>query len=193
MKYDLAKCAKILENGGVSDYDQDGTLEYMLTGIPMEIDLKLIVCNESAGKADIAKKIAEDLGSIGVKVTVSELSWTDYNTALADGDFDMYYGEVKLTADFSLTRLLTEDGDLNFCSIEDPTYQDYIYQYLAADDASRKDSCDQMLQYIQDNAPIIPICFEKHQVITHRNVITGMNLSQYNVFLNFPEWNINFG
>ena len=42
-------------------------------------------------------------------------------------------------------------------------------------------------------APIIPICFEKHQIITHRNVITGMKLSQYNVFLNFPEWNINFG
>ena len=193
LKYDLEKCSRILQNGGVADYDQDGALEYMLTGIAMEIDLKLIVCSENAGKADIAKKMAEDLGTIGIKVTVRELSWTDYQTALADGDFDLYYGEVKLTADFSLTRLLTEDGDLNYCSIEDPLYQEYIYQYLAAGDDTRKDYCDQMLQYIQDTAPIIPICFEKHQIITHRNVITGMKLSQYNVFLNFPEWNINFG
>lgn len=192
-RYSMDKCLQIFSNAGVQDYDNDGKLEYMVTGIPMEIDLKLIVCSDSAGKADVAKKMAEDLGAIGVTVTVQELAWDDYLQALAGGEFDLYYGEVKLTADFSLTRLLTADGDLNYCSVEDPAYQEYIYAFLAADDDGRAAALDTLLQYITQTAPIIPILFERQEVITHRNVITGITLSQYNVFCNFPRWKINFG
>ncbi len=189
--YDLEKCLLILNNSGAKDYDDDGKLEYMITGIPMEISLDLIVCSEASGKADVAKKFAADLASIGVTVNVRELSWDDYLTALQDGDFDIYYGEVKLTADFSLTRLLTEDGDLNYCGIDDPTYGEYISQYLAAGDDMRQTCCDIMLRYIADTTPIIPICFERQEVITHRNIVSGLNPSQYNVFFGLGEWSIN--
>lgn len=190
--YDLERCKLILSNSSVQDYDSDGKLEFMVTGIPMEIDLDLIVCSEASGKADIAKKFASDLASIGVTVNVRELSWEDYLAALQSGDFDMYYGEVKLTADFSLTRLLTKDGDLNYGGIEDETYGDYIAQYLAAEDDMRQTCCDILLRYINDTTPIVPICFEKQEVITHRNVISGLSPSQYNIFMNIGEWKVNF-
>ena len=50
-----------------------------------------------------------------------------------------------------------------------------------------------MLQYIAMNAPIVPVCFERHQVITHRNVITGMEVTSSNIFYNISEWKITFG
>ncbi len=190
--YDLDRCLLILNNSGAQDYDGDGKLEYMVTGIPMEISLDFIVCSEASGKADVAKKFASDLAGIGVTVNVHELSWDDYTAAVANGDFDIYYGEVKLTADFSLTRLLTENGDLNYCGIDDPTYGEYINQYLAAGDDMRQNCCDIMLKYINDTAPIIPICFERQEVITHRNVVSGLDPSQYNVFFNIGNWTINY-
>ncbi|MEG1632903.1 MAG: ABC transporter substrate-binding protein [Oscillospiraceae bacterium] len=190
--YNMEKCEKVLANAGVQDYDADGKLEYMVTGIPMELALDLIVCGESTGKADTARKFKEDLGAIGFTVNIRELPWDEYLQALEDGEFDIYYGEVRLTADFSLTRLLTEEGDLNYCEIEDPSYGAYIEQYLAAGDDMRKNCCDILLQYITETAPIIPICFEKQEVITHRNVASGLILSQYNIFQNFPDWTINF-
>lgn len=189
--FDLDRCLLILNNSGVKDYDDDGKLEYMITGIPMEISLDLIVCSEASGKADVAKKFAADLASIGVTVNVRELSWDDYIAALQEGDFDIYYGEVKLTADFSLTRLLTEEGDLNYCGIDDPTYGDYISQYLAAGDDMRQTCCDIMLHYITETAPMISICFERQEVITHRNIVSGLNPSQYNVFFGLGEWAVN--
>jgi peptide/nickel transport system substrate-binding protein len=190
--YDLDRCKLILNNAGAQDYDGDGKLEYMVTGIPMEISLDLIVCSEASGKADIAKKFAADLATIGVTVNVRELSWDDYIAALQSGDFDIYYGEVKLTADFSLTRLLDVDGDLNYCGIDDETYGDYIAQYLAAGDDMRQTCCDILLKYINDTAPIIPICFERQEVITHRNVASGLAPSQYDIFYNIGSWKINF-
>ena len=64
--------------------------------------------------------------------------------------------------------------------------------YLAADDLTRQSVCYQMLLYIAQNAPIIPVCFERHEVITHRNVITGIEVTSSNVFYNISEWTIKF-
>lgn len=193
--YDLDRCLLVLNNSGVKDYESepDGKLEYMVTGIPLEIDLDMIVCSEAGGKADVAKKFAQDLASIGVTVNVRELSWNEYRSELAAGNFDLYYGEVKLTADFNLSRLLTEDGGLNYCGVDDPTYGELINAYLAATDADRQANCDAMLQYIIDTAPIIPVCFERQEVVSHRNVASGLNPSQYNIFYNIQNWTINIG
>lgn len=192
VKYDMDLCRAAFENAGVEDYDDDGKLEYPVTGIPMEIDIDLIVCSDGAAKADVVKKFAEDLKAIGVTVTVRELSWDAYRYALNTGDFDMFYGEVRLTADFNLLRFVIETGSLNFGGIDDPSYEQYIKQYLGAADADRQRCCDIMLEYIMMTAPIIPVLFEKKQVITHRSVITGMRTSQYNILLDFPSWEINY-
>ena len=49
-----------------------------------------------------------------------------------------------------------------------------------------------MLYYIAVNAPIVPICFERQEVITHRNVITSMNPTSSNVFFGIENWTITF-
>ncbi len=189
--FDLEKTKQILANGNVMDHDADGKLEILMTGIPMELELNLIVCNESTGKVDVARKFADDLGSIGLTVTVHELSWTDYQNALLEGEFDLYYGELKMKANFDLTSLFVEEGTLNYCAVEDETYMNYIGQFLAAKDDARQQCCDIMCKYILDTAALIPICFERQEVITHRNVISGIEPNQYNVFYNFKNWVIN--
>ena len=157
-----------------------------------EIGIDLIVCSESAGKGDIAKQFASDLASIGVTVNVRELSWTDYQNALMNGDFDMYYAEVKLGADFDLTSLLTKDSALNYGKIDDENYATYINDFLAATDLERPQACCNMLYYIATTTPIIPILFERQEVITHRNVITSMDPTSSNVFFVIENWTITF-
>ena len=47
-----------------------------------------------------------------------------------------------------------------------------------------------MLQYVADNAPILPVCFEKHEVCTHRGTVGGFAPTQYNIFHNLTNWTI---
>lgn len=200
LSYNMSLCQQVLTAAGVSDMDNDGQLEYLSYSVMQDAEIDLIVCSQSAGKGDVCNKLADDLASIGFTVNVRELSWADYQAALADmdgdgqpdGDFDMYYAEVKLGADFDLTALLTEDGSMNYGNIADENYATYINNYLAADDLTRQSVCYQMLLYIAQNAPIIPVCFERHEVITHRNVITGIEVTSSNVFYNISEWTIKF-
>ena len=202
LNYNLSLCAQVLQGAGVSDMDNDGRLEQLYASQLRDFELDLIVCSQSSGKGDVCNRFAEDMDSLGVTVNVRELSWSDYLSALhgddLDGDgqpdvhFDMYYAEVKLGADFDLTALLTEEGSLNYGGITDSSYATYINDYLAADDLTRSSECYELLRYIAANAPIIPVCFERHEVITHRNVITGMNVTANNVFFNISDWTITF-
>ena len=48
-----------------------------------------------------------------------------------------------------------------------------------------------MCQFLAEQAAIIPICFEKQQVLTHRDVVSGIEATQYNVFYNLKNWTIN--
>ena len=192
VKFDLELCAMVLDNLGVTDMDNDGKREYVEYSKTQDINIDLIVCSESAGKGDIAKQFASDMGSLGVTVTVRELSWTEYQNALTNGDYDMYYAEVKLGADFDLTSILTEDGSLNYGKIKDENYATYINAFLAADELTRTQACEVLLNYITTNVPIIPICFERQEVISHRNVITGMNPNASNVFYGIENWTITF-
>lgn len=190
VSYDLDRCKTVLYNIGVRDYDNDGKLEYMETGIPLEINVNFIVCSESAGKGDIASKLVSDLKSIGLNITLNALSWDDYVQALADGEYDMYYGEVKLSPDFNLTPLFEKDGAMNYGGVDDDTLLEYIDGYLAAPDDTRSSACDTMLSYLSNQAYIIPVCFERQEVISHRNVISGINPCAGNIFLNITNWSI---
>ena len=190
IRYSPKTALTMLERGGCEDFDDDGKLEYMLTGVPMEIDINFVVYNGNSVKLAAARLIAEELRSIGISVTMRELPWDEYMTALEDGDFDMYFGEVQLTADFDLTPLLTEDGRLNYGKVVDPGYADRIAAFLTADDARREAACRDLCQYVVANSPIVPIAFEGRDVITHRGVVSGIELSPYNVFLNFADWSV---
>lgn len=191
--YNLDMAEQLFANAGVQDYDNDGKLEHMVTGIALEINLRFIVCSESGAKVDTAKQLAGDLTAMGITCTVDELDWDAYQYALGAGEFDMYYGEVRLTADFNTLRFFIEDGNLNYGKNEDPVYEEAVYAYLAADDFNRQQACDRMLETVTSGAPIIVVGFERQQVITHRGAVTGLSPSQYGVFYNIPDWTITFG
>lgn len=191
-KFNLDTALRLFNSSGVQDYDNDGMLEYQLPGGIAEIELDFVVCSDSTDKVKAAKRIAEDLASIGITAKIRQLSYTDYTTAIITGDYDMFYGEVKMTADFSLNDMLTTNGIKNFYNIKDANYYELIAAYLGSATATeRQNNCDTMCDYIARTAPIVPICFEEQQVLTHRDVVSGMEPTQYNVFYNFQNWKIN--
>ena len=189
--YNLGNAQRVLAQNGVQDYDQDGICEYQLPGGIAEITLDFIVAADNTDKVKAAKRIAEDLNNIGIPVKLRQLSWTDYVNAIVYKQYDMFYGEIKLTADYSLIDMLSTNGVKNFYNMNDSQVYDLITNYLGSQtETERKQNCDIMCDYIAQNAYIIPICFEEQQVLTHRDVVGGMEPTQYNLFYNFKEWTI---
>lgn len=76
--------------------------------------LRLLVNEENSFKLSVAREIAASFSAAGIDMTVTALPWADYTAALAAGSFDLYYGEVRLTADWNLAPLLATGGRLNY-------------------------------------------------------------------------------
>ena len=197
--YDPDTLAQVLEQMGCADYDNDGWLELMTAGVKVshvlyEINLDFIVCATSDAKLAAAQAIAEDLAQVGIQVTVRPLPWEDYLAALEAGDFDLYYAEVRLTADFDVTRLLSgtagEDGSLNYGGCQDDTCLELIGAYLAAGDLDRADCASAMCSYLAASAPFAVIGFEQSELLTHRGVVSGSTPTQYNIFHRIWDWTV---
>jgi len=190
--YDLNECGNILRNGGLSDYDNDGFLEQKIGDTLIEVDVDFVVCSASIIKVNIARKFASDMARIGLKVTVRELNWTDYKTAVSDGDFDIYYGEVRENPDFDPSKFFVKDAVLNYGEFEVEELERAITEYLSADDENRAGACYNMCLAISERAFMIPLCYEKHQMITHRGVITGINVTENNPLYDIQNWKVTF-
>jgi len=189
--FNLENAQRIFQGQGVQDYDQDGMCEYQLPGGIAEIELDFIVAADNTDKVKAAQRIVEDLKSIGINVKLRQLTWTEYQNAIVYGQYDMCYAEVKLTADFSMIDMLSTNGVKNFYKVKDPNVYEVVLAYLGSVGATeRAQNCDIMCKYLADNAYIIPICFEEQQVLTHRDVVSGLEPTQYNVFYNFKNWEI---
>lgn len=196
LEYNLETCKRALENAGVQDYDEDGRLEFM-SGSPQEIELSFIVNSDSSAKAGMARRFAEDMDSIGLTVNVSELPWDEYTKALEEGDFDMYYGEVRLRNNFDITELLqirdedNEKTNLNFTNSKDANFETYINDYLAAGDASRSHAFQALCEYVfSTTGSLIIIGFEQQELISHRGVIRGIDANLGNPLYGFENWEI---
>ncbi len=204
LSFDLEKCRMILQNFGLKDSDDNGRFDRM-NGAG-DLTFTMILCSDSSAKAGMARKFAKDMDSIGITVKIYELGWEDYLKALEEGEvevgenrtvaFDMYYAEVKLRNDFDVTELLqvrdedNEKTNINFTRSHDSSYETYINNYLAAADAGRATAYYAFCYYLSNNATIIPLGFEKQQIITHRGVVKGVDANAGNPLYDFANWEI---
>ena len=166
--------------------DYDGVIE--LGGIPANVIF--LVCSDSPAKLAAARQIAGVLRDIGFNVTMRELNAADYDAALKDGGYDLYYAEVKICNDWDLSQLVTPGGSLNFGGISDPNLTGYIQAFLGSNGDMLAVNTENLYQYIAQTAPITAVCFEKTQVLYHRGVLSTISPNQDNFFVDIRDWKV---
>ena len=188
----LKEMSALLSRNGIEDFNSDSFLEYPDGyGGYIEISLDFIVNSNNAYKVAAAHKIADTLRLYGFEVIVRELSWEGFQNALQTGTFDMYYGEIKLSADFDLSPLLFPDSHHDYGKTGSDYYRSYIEAFLSAQtDYEERIAAGALCDEINLRAPFVPILYKKYTVFTPIGAITGAAPSQSGVFNNFANWDI---
>ena len=153
------------------------------TPIALNEPITLLVNSENNAKLSVAKRIAETLTRLGLPCTVRAESFSDYAAALAGGNFDIYYGEVSLGADFDLTRIL--QGSLNYGAFYDTSLLALHSAYLSGDEGK-----DDFLRAFCDVLPFVPIMFKSTAVHTPKNFFETLTPTATNVYYNFAGWTL---
>lgn len=142
------------------------------SGYVPERSLTLLVNEENSFKRAIAERLAESWTSGGIPVEVRVLPWEEYASALSAGEYDLYYGEVRLTADWNLGSLLEPYGALNYSHWSDPDASRLLAEYAGAED--RAAAMRALCVRLKSQAPILPVCFKSTSVLTQANVVEGL-------------------
>ena len=189
--YPLREISELLNRAGIEDADDDSFLDYPVGSGYERITIDFIVNTENEHKAQAAHNIAEALGLIGLNVTVRELSWESFLEALDTGDFDMYYGEAALNADFDLSPLLLPDGGLVYGGTGSEQFREFIDAFLSAQtDDERRAAAKLLCDQITREAPFIPVLYKRYAVHTAVGAVSGLSPSQSSIFHAITGWTI---
>ena len=188
----FAEMSALMSRAGLRDANNDTYLEYPISdGEYIPLSINFIVNKGNRFKVAIAQAVAAELRRIGLNITVSELDWDAFTAALEAGEFDMYIADTTLPANFDLTAILAAGGSLDYGWMGDEEYAELIGSFLGAEtDAAEKEAARQICAMVSEKSTIIPVFYKLGAVLVGRNVISGMEPSQSNVFYNFSEWKI---
>ena len=159
LEYDLQAAAELLSRAGYQRDEETGLLRKKKT----VLEVTLLVNSDSEVKTAIADKLADALFALGVSVTVRKLPWQDYLTALTAGDFDLYIGEVRMTADFDPTELLT--GSLNYGGFDPALFETALAARNGATGYQRQWDSRLLWEKLAEEVPIAALCFKKESLL----------------------------
>lgn len=168
--FDPAAREELLQSGYT--LGEDGLLYQGRTALT----LTMIVNTDSSFKLTIAEYLAQQLAALGITVDLQKLAWDDYVTALEQGKFDLYLGEVTLTADFDLSPLIGRSGALNYGGYSSGDME------LLLTGARGTGEVQALLELFQQDAPLAPLCFKSHSVLTQWRAVSGLTPTRQNPF-----------
>lgn len=154
------------------------------------LSLTFLAPSDNPARTAAAEHLAAGLESLGVGVTLELLPWADYLSALERGEFDLYLGEVRLTADFDLTALISSGGALNYGGYADEEALQRLDSFRAASGQGRDLSARRLYQRLAEEPPFAVLCFKNWSVLTQWSRIEGMTPTQSNLFHQFEQWTL---
>ena len=154
------------------------------------LSLTLLVNEDSSFKVAAAQEIAVYLTTSRLTVTVEAVPWETFTARLVSGDFDLYYGECRLTADWDVSALAGAEGRLNYGGYSSEVTQQLLQTCRAAGESSRADALSALWQQLLEDVPFAPLCFKSASVLTTAGVVEGLTPTETNPFNGMAQWNI---
>jgi peptide/nickel transport system substrate-binding protein len=125
-----------------------------------------LVCAADPKRVSVAQYIADALQALGLYLTVESLDYDSYVSALQAGNYDLYYGEVKLPANFDLSCFYNSDGALCLGGIVDGEAETLCMSALA-----NSGSYNDLFTMVMDDAAICPVLFKYYAVYMSRGKV----------------------
>jgi peptide/nickel transport system substrate-binding protein len=163
-----------------------------------DLAIRVIFNKENSARESAARMIAEKLKTVGCKVSVEGFDFAKYRSAIKQGYYDIYIGEIRLPDNLSLYPLFTAGGLVKYPALteeSEPEPSQETEQETQPDaDASfetDESSVDvdaalravsrfhngeggfaEMLSCLNEQLPVIPLCHRKGMLI-YSDFISG--------------------
>ena len=176
--YDISAANELFTICSLIEKDENG---FFKGNEEEAVSLRLLVNKDNSARLRAANSIKISLEKVGIKVNLIEENAENYKTKIVSGDYDLFIGEVILTADNNISSLLSQ-GALNGCNDEGGTLKSY-YSFLA-----NEISLDDFLRTFDLNTPFIPLVYKNSKSIYSASLSGNSECTEYDVFAQMENW-----
>ncbi|MBR3949020.1 MAG: hypothetical protein IKJ70_06415 [Clostridia bacterium] len=149
------------------------------------LKLKFIVNEENKLRVEAAKLITKNLRLAGFDVSLQKLPFSEYQTAIKNGSFDLYLGEIVLSPGMDLSVFFSSDGELSAGVGANQTASDAYFDFV-----SGTVDFSTFNQVMAHEKPIIPICYRDGMVCFSRALSYEGSVNHYDLYKNVYSWEI---
>lgn len=137
---------------------------------------RFLVCSSDPGRMAAAQLIADEAAEYGLELEIIAKPAEQFAYQVYQGDFDLYYGQVRLAPNFDLTNFFNGNS-LTIGGIEYLTSVD-----LCKDALENAGNYYSLYESILENGSLCPVLFKSYAVYATRGIITNMIPAVDNVF-----------
>lgn len=137
----------------------------------------ILVNNDDSLRVSVAREIANILNSCGLIAIVDNRGTEEFRQALAEGNFDLYLGQTKLSPNMDLTNFFSENGSLCYGGLANINMYNLSLKAL-----ENEGNVYNLCQTIMDEALICPLLFRSYAVYAARGLMTDLKPARDNVF-----------
>ncbi len=147
------------------------------------VTLEMVVNSENAVRLNAAKLIAQQLRDCGFTVNLSVLDYDSYLIRLDSGLWDLYIGEVKLTADMDLSLFFSAEGQANY-GIDSAGAGAQAWREWRAGTVNTS-TFEQV--FLQDQ-PFVPLCFRSGVLYCAKELQIEGEVNENDLYANLYTW-----
>ena len=139
--------------------------------------VRLLVNSDDRLRLQTAREIARMLTEQGLVTETVEKASTEFSKAITRGDYDVYLGRTKLSANMDLSCFFHGAGAMRRNGVADPeTYQ------LCVNALANHGNYYNLHQKVAEDARIVPILFYGYSIYAERGLLSDLEPSRDNVF-----------
>ena len=158
-------------------YNPDKFLEFLGRYGKTEEPIRLLVNSDDSVRLRIARYIADTFTEFGLPFEVVECTTTKFRQMINVGNYDLYLGMTKLSANMDLSAFFAPYGNLSYNGISDEATYSLCLESLA-----NQGNYYNLHKAVADDGRIIPIAFFGYTVYATRGLMTDMTPARDNVF-----------
>lgn len=184
-----------LEKIGYNSLDNNGK---RINSNKTPLSFTMLVNSENRMRVVLAGLIAEQLKDYGITVSVVEKPYAQYLEALSSGQFQLFIGEVRITANMDFSSMLLKDGALAFGlpktaneaenSLDKETTQTVDEFEVISGFYNGTNSVTDVATVLQSKMPFIPICYRTGALFYNDNIENVTGSSESDIYFSIESY-----
>jgi len=161
--YDLEDFQAMLNEAQIMDYTGDGILDVYYKGYSVPLEFDMLVSAGNTQRRTTADRIAQSLNKLGFLITVKVVDHDAFSQALKYNNFDLYYGEMRMSSNFDLGPFFRNGGSVAYGGMESGTALN-----LCASMLENAGNAYDLHKRVMDQGYLCPVVFKSYTVYTTR-------------------------